>query len=104
MRSRRFLSTRHAVVGSAAQALEALPLAFGGHVNEKLHDLVAVVDKAALELAYRREAHPGLLARRKLVASDSALLAFLALRVKPAECTAHSALQRPQNTSRDRRT
>ena len=78
--------------GVGSQALEALPLAFGGHVNEKLHDLVAVVDKAALELAYRREAHPGLLARRKLVASDSALLAFLALRVKPAECTAHSAL------------
>ena len=61
-------------------------------MNEKLHDLVAVVDKAALELAYRREAHPGLLARRKLVTSDSALLAFLALRVKPAECTAHRAL------------
>ena len=78
--------------GVGSQALEALPLAFGGHVNEKLHDLVAVVDKAALELAYGREAHPGLLARRKLVASDSALLAFLALRVKPAECTAHRAL------------
>lgn len=92
MRSRRFLSTRHAVVGSAARRSRRSPLAFGGHVNEKLHDLVAVVDKAALELAYRREAHPGLLARRKLVASDSALLAFLALRVKPAECTAHSAL------------
>ena len=78
--------------GVGSQALEALPLAFGGHVNEKLHDLVAVVDKTALELAYGREAHPGLLARRKLVTSDSALLAFLALRVKPAECTAHSAL------------
>ena len=78
--------------GVGSQALEALPLAFGGHVNEKLHDLVAVVDKAALELTYGREAHPGLLARRKLVTSDSALLAFLALRVKPAECTAHRAL------------
>ena len=61
-------------------------------MDEEFHDLVAIVDKAALELAYRREAHSGLLARRKLVTSDSALLAFLALRVKPAECTAHRAL------------
>ena len=78
--------------GVGSQALEALPLAFGGHVDEEFHDLVAIVDKAALELTYRREAHPGLLARRKLVTSDSALLAFLALRVKPAECAAHRAL------------